>query len=126
MRHSEVYKAIRDRLLSGMTIAYVDMQKGQFVNKSQNYPVPLPCCLIEFRQVNWSSSTGGQIGETVISIYMYIDHVTDSYNESEHENKTIELLDKLDNMYERLGGYSNTCKRYYFWAASFSNCVNGY
>ena len=37
---------------------------------------------------------------------MYIDHVTDSYNESEHENKTIELLDKLDNMYETLRGYS--------------------
>ena len=104
---SEVYKELRDRLLEKMPdLQYVDLQKGQFDNKQKNYPIPLPACLVEFKQVQWSESTGGQLGDCTISIRLYIDHVTDSFNGAEQEEETIKLLDNLDNIYENMQGYS--------------------
>ncbi len=104
---SEVYKQIRDKLKQGMpALQYVDLQKGQMNNKPQNYPVPLPACLVEFRQPNWSESTGGQLGDCYIRFYLYIDHVTDSFDGAELENETIELLDNLDELYELMQGFS--------------------
>ena len=104
---SKVYKQVRDRLLEKMPdLQYVDLQKGQFNNKPQNYPIPLPACLVEFRPVQWSKSTGGQLGDGIISFYLYIEHVTDSFNGAEQEEETINLLDKLDELYECMQGYS--------------------
>ena len=103
---SKVYKEVRDRLLAGMPGLFVDLQKGQMSNKSQNYPIPLPACLIEFKQVGWSNTTGGQLGDSLLSFHLFIDHVTDSFNGSEREEQTIALLDKLDELYETMQGCS--------------------
>jgi len=104
---SEVYKQIRDRLLEKMSeLQYVDLQKGQFTSKPQNYPIPLPACLVEFKPVQWSEATGGQLGDSAISLYLYIDHVTDSFDGAEQEEETIQLLDNLDQLYECMQGYS--------------------
>ena len=104
---SAVYKQIRDRLLAEIPkLQYVDLQKGQFNNKQQNYPIPLPACLVEFRPVQWSQSTGGQLGDCIVSIYLYIDHVTDSFDGAEQEEETINLLDNLDDIYDCMQGYS--------------------
>jgi hypothetical protein len=107
---SVVYKQIRDKLLSSMScLQYVDIQKGQMNNKTQNYPIPLPACLIEFQRVSWSETTGGQLGDATVSLYLYLDHVTDSFNGAEQENKTIELLDKQDIIHESMQGYAGEC-----------------
>jgi hypothetical protein len=109
---SEVYKEIRARLLTGIAnLQYVDLQKGQMSNKAQNYPIPLPAVLVEFGQVSWSNSTGGQLGDSVISAYLYIDHVTDSFDGAELENETISLLDGIDEVHKILQG---------LWGTNFS------
>lgn len=107
MSRSKVYKDIKDRLLEQLPeLEYVDLQKGQFGNKAQEYPIPLPAILIEFRPVTWSESTGGQLGDATISLYYYLDLVTDSFNNSEAENETIEILDNLDAMYDIMNGFA--------------------
>jgi hypothetical protein len=104
---SNVYKEIRDRLLDKLPfLQYIDLQKWQFNNKAQNYPVPLPACLVEFKQVQWSQTTGGQLGDCTLSLYIYIDHVTDSFDGAEQETETINLLDYLDQLYECMQGFS--------------------
>jgi hypothetical protein len=87
-------------------LKFIDLQKGQMEKKEQNYPMPLPACLVEFKQVNWSNTTGGQLGDSTISVYLYVDLVTDSFNNSELENETIDLLDNLDKVYESLQDFS--------------------
>ena len=78
MSRSKVYKDIKDRLLEQLPeLEYVDLQKGQFSNKAQDHPIPLPAILIEFRPVNWSDSTGGQLGDAVISCLLYTSDAAD-------------------------------------------------
>ena len=107
MIRSKVYKSIRDRLKEKMqALVYVDLQKGQLSKKQQNYPVPLPACLVELNSANWTNTTGGQLGEPKISLYLYLDLVTDSFDGSELENETIEILDAQDELYEIMQGFS--------------------
>ncbi len=107
MSRSKVYKDIKNRLLEQLPeLQFVDLQKGQFSNKTKNHPIPLPAILIEFKPVNWSNTTGGQLGDTLISLHYYLDLVTDSFNDSEAENETIEILDNLDALYDEIDGYA--------------------
>jgi len=104
---SNVYKEIRDRLKSKMPeLVYIDLQKGQFAKREQNYPVPLPACLVEFGAIKWSNTTGEQIGDAQISTYLYIDLVTDSFDNAELENETIEILDTQDDLFDSLHGFT--------------------
>lgn len=103
---SKVYKDIRDKLLAEMPeLQFVDLQKGQMSNKEQNYPIPLPACLVEIRPAQWSNATGGQLGDATISLYLYLDLVTDSFDAAERENETIDILDNLDRVYEVMEGF---------------------
>ena len=104
---SEAYKAIRDRIKAVMPeMAFIDLQKGQFRNMLANYPIPMPACLVEFKQINWTNTAGAQQGDCVISLYYYENLVTDSFDSAEQENQTIELLDRLDATFEKMQGFS--------------------
>ncbi len=105
---SEVYKGIKNRLKSELSEThFIDLQKGQIERAPQNYPIPLPACLIELKPVSWSNTIGEQIGDAIISLYLYIDLVTDSFDGAEAENETIEILDIQDDLYEIMQGYSS-------------------
>jgi hypothetical protein len=107
MSRSKVYKEIQTRLLKQLPdLQYVDMQKGQFAKIQQNYPIPLPACLIEFGTVTWSNAeNGSQLGKTTVRVYHYVDLVTDSFDGAEQESETIKLLDVQDSAFEALEGY---------------------
>lgn len=106
MIRSKAYIEIRDRLSDSIPDLYIDLQKGQYKQPSQNNPIPLPACLIEFRQVMWSDTTGGQIGDSAIIFYLYLDLVTESYKGSEQEENTLKIIDILDKLYETFQGFS--------------------
>lgn len=106
MLRSKVYLQIKERLQEKLPeLQFIDLQKGQFVKPQQNYPIPLPACLIEFKPVTWSNAESGtQLGKTLISVYLYLDLVTDSFDNAEQEQETIELLDQQDSIFETLQG----------------------
>jgi len=84
-------------------LQYIDLQKGQMARKDQNYPIPVPACLIEIKPTRWSSTGGGQLGQTTVSLYLYMDNVTDTYDNAESES-SVEILDNLDTLYEVVQG----------------------
>ena len=106
MKRSEIYKELRDRAaLKLQDLRFIDLQKGQFQKPSQNYPIPLPALLIEIGDFRFSNlSEGWQKGDGTISVYLYLDLVSDSFVGAERENQTIEILDKQDELFEAFGG----------------------
>lgn len=84
-------------------LQYIDLQKGQMARKDQNYPIPVPACLIEIKPTRWSSTGGGQLGQTTVSLYLYMDSVTDTFDNAESES-SVEILDNLDTLYEVVQG----------------------
>lgn len=103
---SEVYKNIRDRLLEQLPmLQFVDLQKGQFVQPAQNYPIPLPAALVNITPTSWSNMEAGhQMGETTVSVSLYYDLVTDSFDGAEQEAETIAILDMQDAVFQALEG----------------------
>lgn len=101
MLRSKIYKAIRDHSKSMLPyLQACDLQKGQFINPKKNYPLPLPAMLVEFQGFRFTNLLGHkQKGDGTISIYLYLDLVTDSLDGAEQENETIELLDYMDRVY---------------------------
>lgn len=110
MLRSKIYKAIRDH--SKTALPYLkarDLQKGQFINPKKNYPLPLPAMLVEFQGFRFTNLLEHkQKGDGTISIYLYLDLVTDSLEGAEQENETIELLDYMDGIYQAFEGLKIT------------------
>lgn len=104
---SEIYKTIKQALESLPELKFIDVQKGQMNRSTENYPLPLPAALVEFKPCTWSNTGDYQIGDLMISVYLYIDLVTDSFDSSESEHETDNLLDLQDLMFETLQGLSN-------------------
>lgn len=119
MLRSEVYITIKDCLLEKMPILkFVDLQKGQFTQAQENYPIPLPACLLKFGEVKWSNAESGtQLGCVNISAYLYVSLVTDSFNGAEGEEETLKLLNLQDVLFKAIQGIaSENC--------SPLNCIN--
>lgn len=108
MKRSQIYKPLKDQALIGMPyLIFRDLQKGQMVRAKDNYPIPLPALLIDIGDVRFSNlSEHQQKGDCVISIYLYMDLVTDSFDDAEMENETIELLDHMDDIFQTFEGFS--------------------
>lgn len=87
-------------------LTYIDLQKGQMNKKDQNYPIPLPSCLIEFKPITWSNTGGGQLGSLIVSFYQYYDLVSDTFNGSETEQESLSILDYQDDLYNALEGFA--------------------
>ena len=45
------------------------------------------------------------MGEMTVSVSLYLDLVTDSFNGAEQKTETIALLDKQDELFEALDGF---------------------
>ncbi len=101
---SEIYKTIKKALKLMPSLNFIDVQKGQMNRSTENYPLPLPAALVEFKPCTWSNTGDAQIGDLLISVYLYVDLVTDSFDSSESEHETDELLDLQDLIFETLQG----------------------
>lgn len=105
MLRSNLYKAIRDHSKNALPYLQTrDLQKGQLINPKQNYP--LPAMLVEFQGFRFTNLLEyKQKGDGTISIYLYLDLVTDSLEGAEQENETIELLDYMDGIFQAFEGF---------------------
>lgn len=107
-KRSDIYKALRDYAKSALPwVVYVDMQKGQMQRIAENYPLPLPALLIETGDFTFSNAGEfTQKGSGIISFYLYVDLVTDSFSGAENETHTINMLDRFDELYQAFEGFS--------------------
>ncbi len=102
---SELYYAIRDKAKEMTPDCFVDIQKGQFKKIAENYPLPLPALLVEFKSARYSNLEAlSQLGELNVSLYYYIELVSDSFEGSELEDDTISLLDNMELIYQNFHG----------------------
>ncbi len=108
MQRSFLYTAIKNKAKESLPwVNYIDLQKGQFRRQENNYPIPLPALLIEFTNVNYANTLQGkQTGDVTINIELYLPCVTDSFDNAELEDETIQLLDKWDEVYNVLHGFN--------------------
>lgn len=108
MKRSIIYKAIRDKAKSELDyLQFIDLQKGQMKNPRRNYPVPLPALFVEIGNFRFSNMLDdAQKGDGLITISLYIDINSDSFDGAESENETIELLDHFDELFETFQGLS--------------------
>lgn len=108
MLRRQIYQALSQQLRDSMPqLEYIDLQKGQLARAAENYPIPLPSALIEFRPVQWSSTgEGGQIGKAAISVHIYVDHVADTFEGSDQTSDSVKDLDIIDEVFEALQGFA--------------------
>ncbi len=106
MQRSILYKSIRDIVREKLPwIQYVDLQKGQFQKPAEHYPIPLPALLVEYADTRYSNVLrSAQLGESNITLWLYLPCVTDSFDGAELEDETLQLLDKADSLYQALHG----------------------
>ena len=106
MKRSDIYKELRNHAaLKLPDLRFIDLQKGQFQQQAQNYPIPLPALLIEIGDFRFSNLLEHQQkGDGMISVYLYLDLVSDSFAGAESENQTIEILDRQDELFETFAG----------------------
>lgn len=108
MKRSKIYKPLRDQAIKGMPyLQFRDLQMGQMNKPRENYPIPLPALFVEIGDVRFSNLLEHQQkGDLTISIYLYMDLVTDSFDSAELENETIELLDHMDDVFQTFEGFA--------------------
>ena len=108
MQRSVLYQLIKNNIKKILPwVNYIDLQKGQFRRLDNNYPIPLPALLIEFGNVNYSNTLKNkQIGEITINIELYLPCVTDSFDNAELEDETIQILDRWDELYKAFHGFN--------------------
>ncbi len=106
--HRALYEAIRDRIQSELSwVLWTDLQKGQFTKIKENYPLPLPCVLVEIQPAKWKALLKNhQDGDTTVSLYIYLDHSGDSVSGSEGEEESLHLLNKMDEVFHKITGIS--------------------
>lgn len=76
------------------------MEKGQMQNPANNYPLPLPALLFEFGDISFSNlGEQAQKGTLLVTMNLYHDLVTDSFEGAELENFTINMLNRFDGIY---------------------------
>ncbi len=108
MKRSDIYKPLRDLANDKLSyLKFIDLQKGQMNVQPQNYPIPLPALFIEFGDFRFSNLLEHQQkGDGLISFYLYLDLVSDSFHKAERENQTIDILDYFDELFETFDGFS--------------------
>lgn len=107
--HRALYEALRDRIQSELSwVLWTDLQKGQFSKLKENYPLPLPCVLVEIQPAKWKSQLKDhQDADTQVSLYIYLDHSGDSVSGSESEDESLHLLNKMDDVFHKITGLSS-------------------
>lgn len=54
----------------------------------------------------WSNTGDSQLGETIISIRIYTDHLGDTFEGGEQNSEAIKDLDAIDELYNALQGFA--------------------
>lgn len=84
-------------------VRHVDLQKGQFDTQDKNYPLPLPCILVEIKPTTWLQNLQKvQLGDTTVSLSLYLDHSSDSLRGSGGEEESLKLMDLMDEIYQKI------------------------
>ena len=106
MKGSVLYKTIKQQIKSKLSeVVYIDLQKGQFDHAGENFPIPLPCILFEFGNIDYSQVLkNSQIGDMRLSICYYTDLVTETFDEAELEEESLLILDKSEEIFEAIQG----------------------
>jgi len=107
MKRKDIYKALRDLAKTKLEyLKFVDLQKGQMQAQKQNYPVPLPALFIELGDFRFSNmGESAQIGDGIVSAYLYVDSGSDTFKGSEREDESLAILDKFDDIYQTFEGF---------------------
>ena len=107
MKRSDIYKSLRDLAKTELEyLKFVDLQKGQMQAQKQNYPVPLPALFIELGDFRFSNlGESAQLGDGLVSVYLYVDSGYDTFNGSEREDESLSILDKFDDIYQTFEGF---------------------
>lgn len=106
MKRYTIYKALRDKTAELDYVKSIDLQKGQMVRSTQNYPFPLPALLVEISDILFSNlSEQHQQGDGIISIYLYLPLITDTLNGAEMEEETLQILNRFDDIYQTFEGF---------------------
>jgi len=107
MKRSDVYKILRDRLLSEIPDLTTDVNRGQMDHPKPDYPLPLPLALITFSRIRWDVyAKGVERGELTVSVDYYKVICSNMFSGSESENETLKLLDSPDEIYRALAYFS--------------------
>jgi len=100
----QVYEAVRDKISQTMSwVKWIDLQKGQFNNLKEDYPLPLPCILVEISHIMWETfAQNRQMGKTIISVYIFNQVIGETLKNSEQESTSLKALDKIDEVFQKL------------------------
>ena len=106
MKRSDVYRAIRDKLLSDIEGLTVDVNRGQMNDPKADYPVPLPVALVNVSDIRWRTITEVlQAGTVLIAVDYYKVRCQDTFSGAEAEDEALMLLDSPDDIYQSLHGF---------------------
>ncbi len=105
MPKKDLYLAIKTAIKGKLPLAFIDLQKGQFLKPTEDIPVPLPAVLIEISDVRWKEySTKAQEGEGQIKIDLYLANAQNTFDESEAEDDTLNMLDANNDVFTSVNG----------------------
>lgn len=103
-----LYKAIRDRLKTGIPELFIDMNKGQFLKPADHYPVPLPAALISFGRVGYDTMLQGEShGKCTVTVSLFVDNSADSFDGAEQEEASLTMLEMQDSIFQLLEGLND-------------------
>ncbi len=105
MSKKSTYLAIKEALKVKLPLLFIDLQKGQFLKPSESLPIPLPAALVEFQNIPWKEhSKTAQKGDASFSIDLYIASEQNTFDESEAEEESLEMLNANEGIYKALNG----------------------
>jgi hypothetical protein len=103
MKRSDVYKAIRDKLLLDIEGLTVDVNRGQMNNPKTDYPLPLPVALVSVSAIRWRTlSDVLQRGTLDVEVDYFKVKCQDTFSGAEAEEEALLLLDSPDEVYQSL------------------------
>ena len=109
MLKKDLYLAIKNAIKVKIPSAFIDLQKGQFLKPTEDIPVPLPAALIEITDINWKEySSKAQEGNGQFKIDLYLPIVQNTFDESEAEDDTLNMLDANNDVFTSVNGLNGT------------------
>jgi hypothetical protein len=104
MKRSDIYKAIRDKLLSDIPGVTVDVQHGQM--NTDLYPAVLPLALVEVSNIKWVTlSERMQQGAADVKVDYFKKICSGTYSGAEAEDETLALIDSPDDISHALNAF---------------------
>jgi hypothetical protein len=106
MVRSDIYKAVRDRLLEAIEGLTVDVNRGQMNDPKADYPIPVPVALVGISDIRWAVLDGRlQHGKITVAVDYFKVICSGTFSGAEAEDETLALLDSPGEIYEALQSY---------------------